>query len=252
MESMHDHGKAAQSEPGLRNCLLAAVPVADRNWSSASLRETYLPLGSVLYESGDTLHHVCFPVDCVVSLLRESRDGSPAGIATIGNEGVVGLELFLGSDTIGNRAVVQNGGFAYCLTTAMFHQEVGLHGELARAILRYTQVLLTQMAQTVVCNTHHSVDQRLCRWLLESLDRTSSSGLATTHDLIASFLGVRREGITLAAKRLQTQGIINYRRGKIVVLDRHRLERLSCECHGVVRKETDRMLRRVPRSVPSR
>jgi hypothetical protein len=170
------------------------------------------------------------------------KNGASAGIAAVGNDGAIGVALFTGGQTMTHRAVVQSAGFAYRLTSGRLEQEIERHGVLFHVLLRYAQALITQMAQTVVCNRHHSVDQQLCRWLLVSLDRLSSNKLTMTQELIANILGVRREGVTEAAGRLQKQGVIRYARGQITVLDRWRLEQLSCECYSVVKKETDRLL----------
>lgn len=234
-----------------QNRLLAALPAGERERLLPALNQVYLPLGSVLYEARDSLHHVHFPTNCIVSLLHELHDGASAGIAAIGNEGAIGVELFMGGDSMTNRAVVQNAGFAYRMPAAQFKQEFQHHDVLFCLLLRYTQALITQVAQTVVCNRHHPLDQRLCRWLAETLDRMSSNKLTMTQDLIANILGVRREGITMAARKLVRQDIISYRRGQITVLDRPRLEELSCECYGIVKKETDRLLPRTPQTAPA-
>jgi CRP-like cAMP-binding protein len=202
-----------------------------------------MPLGTVLYESGDVLRHVYFPVDCIVSLLYVLADGSSAEIAVVGNDGLIGIALFMGGETTSNRAIVQSAGRAYRLPGQRLKDEFHRNGALHELLLRYTQSLITQMAQTAVCNRHHSVDQQLCRWLLMSLDRLPSNELAMTQELIANMLGVRREGVTEAAGKLQRLGIIHYQRGHITVLDRLKLETLCCECYGVVKKETDRLMR---------
>ena len=200
-----------------------------------------LPLGTVLYEAGDAQRYIYFPLDCIVSLLYVLKDGASAEIAVVGKDGAIGVALFMGGATTTNRAVVQSAGSAYRLTGRRLKQEFERHGEMLHVLLRYTQGLITQMAQTAVCNRHHSVDQQLCRWLLLSLDRLESNQLNMTQELIANMLGVRREGVTEAAGRLQKLGIIEYRRGRITVLDRRRLEKLSCECYEVVKRETDRL-----------
>lgn len=200
-----------------------------------------MPLGAALYESGDTQRHIYFPVDAIVSLLYVMKDGASAEIAVVGNDGAIGVALFMGGATTTNRAIVQSAGNAYRLTRKRLEEEFARHGEMLHILLRYTQALITQMAQTAVCNRHHSVDQQLCRWLLLSLDRLSDNRLVMTQELIANMLGVRREGVTEAAGKLQKAGVIEYRRGKITVLDRKRLESMSCECYDVVRKETDRL-----------
>jgi CRP-like cAMP-binding protein len=201
-----------------------------------------MPLGMVVYESGGSLRHIYFPTDSIVSLLYVLKNGASAEIAVVGNEGAIGVALFMGGETTPSRAIVQSAGFAYRLTGNRLKQEFSRHGQMLQVLLRYTQSLITQMAQTAVCNRHHSVDQQLCRWLLLSLDRLSSNKLTMTQELIANMLGVRREGVTEAAGRLQKQGVIQYKRGKITVLDRARLEAASCECYAVVKQETDRLL----------
>lgn len=201
-----------------------------------------MELGRVLYESGDRMRHVYFPTDCIVSLLYVMENGSSAEISVVGNEGIVSVSLFMGGESTPSRAVVQSSGHAYRLPAQSLKDEFSQHGELLHLMLRYTQSLLTQMAQTAVCNRHHSIDQQLCRWLLLSLDRLSGSKLTMTQELIANMLGVRREGVTEAAGRLQKQGIILYSRGVIEVLDRKRLEEHSCECYAVVKRECDRLM----------
>jgi len=201
-----------------------------------------MPFGMVLYESGVVLRHIYFPVDSIVSLLHVLNNGASAEIAVVGNEGAVGVSLFMGGETTPSRAVVQSAGSAYRLSRARLKEEFGRHGQMLSVLLRYTQSLITQMAQTAVCNRHHALDQQLCRWLLLSLDRLDGNELQVTQELIASMIGVRREGVTEAAGRLQKLGVIRYSRGKIVVLDRPRLEALSCECYAVVKAETDRLL----------
>ena len=238
----------------LQNHILDALPPAERERLFPHLKLIELPLGMVLYESGDTLRHIYFPTDSIVSLLYVLANGASAEISIVGNEGAIGVALFMGGETTTNRAIVQSAGFAYRLTGRRLKQEFGRHGNLLHILLRYTQALLTQMAQTAVCNRHHSVDQQLCRWLLLSLDRLSSDKLTMTQELIANMLGVRREGVTEAAGKLQNLGVIRYRRGQITVLDRPQLERLSCECYGVVKKESDRLLPvrvRVPTAAPA-
>jgi CRP-like cAMP-binding protein len=188
------------------------------------------------------LHHVYFPTTAIVSLLYVMMDGASAEIAVVGNEGVIGVALFMGGETMPNRAVVQSAGHAYRLKGQLLKQEFNRSGELQHLLLRYTQALLTQMAQTAVCNRHHSLDQQLCRWLLLSLDRLPSNELVMTQELIANMLGVRREGVTEAAGNLQKGGLIRYQRGHITVLDRARLEARACECYAVVKKEFDRLL----------
>jgi CRP-like cAMP-binding protein len=232
-----------------QNRLLAALPPAERERIFPHLTLVSLPLGAVLYESGDTQRYIYFPVDSIVSLLYVLKNGASAEIAVVGNDGAIGVALFMGGATTTNRAIVQSAGSAYRLTGKRIEQEFARHGEMLHVLLRYTQALITQMAQTAVCNRHHSVDQQLCRWLLLSIDRLSTNQLIMTQELIANMLGVRREGVTEAAGKLQKVGVIQYRRGKITVLDRKRLEAMSCECYDVVRKETDRLF--AGRSPPS-
>jgi CRP-like cAMP-binding protein len=227
----------------LQNHMLAALPQAERERIFPYLKLVALPPGTVLYESGAPLKDIYFPIDCVISLLYVLENGASAEISVVGNEGLVGISLFIGSETTTSRAIVQSGGSAYRLTGRRLMQESERHGEMLHILLRYTQSLLTQMAQTAVCNRHHSVDQQLCRWLLLSLDRLTSNVLAVTQELIANLLGVRREGVTAAASKLQKAGVISYVRGRITVLDRPQLEQLSCECYAIVKKETDRVLR---------
>jgi len=225
-----------------QNHILDALPEAERERLYSHLKLVALPLGLVLYEAGDALRHIYFPTDSIVSLLYVLKDGSSAEICVVGNDGVIGVSLFMGGETTTSRAIVQSGGFAYRLTGRRLKREFERQGETMHILLRYTQALITQMAQTAVCNRHHTVDQQLCRWLLLSLDRLPDNKLAMTQELIANMLGVRREGVTDAAGKLQKLGVITYRRGLITVLDRHRLEQLSCECYSVVKKETDRLL----------
>ena len=201
-----------------------------------------MPLGEALYESGGQLRHVYFPTTSIVSLLYVMEDGASAEIAIVGNEGILGISLFMGGDTTPSRAMVQSGGYAYRLKADLLKTEFGRFGPSMHLLLRYTQALITQMAQTAVCNRHHSVDQQLCRWLLLSLDRLQSNELTMTQELIANMLGVRREGVTEAAGKLQAAGLINYRRGTITVLDRPGLEKQACECYQVVKTEFDRLL----------
>jgi CRP-like cAMP-binding protein len=199
-----------------------------------------------VYESGEKLRHIYFLTDAIVSLLYVLENGASAEIAVVGNEGAVGLALFMGGDTTPSRAIVQSAGFAYRLPAKRLTHELSRHGRMFPVLLRYTQSLITQMAQTAVCNRHHSVDQQLCRWLLLSLDRLSSNQLKMTQELIANMLGVRREGVTAAAGKLQKLGAIRYHHGHITVLDRTKLEHLCCECYAVVKRETDRLLPPVP------
>ena len=224
-----------------QNQLLAALPPGDRARVFPRLELAPLPLGGVLYESGAELRHVYFPTDGIVSLLYVMQDGASAEIAVVGNEGAVGISLFMGGASTPSRAVVQSAGHAYRLKADVLKREFARGGELQHLLLRYTQALITQMAQTAVCNRHHSVDQQLCRWLLLSLDRLPSNELTMTQELIANMLGVRREGVTHAAGKLQEAGLIRYSRGHIVVTDRAGLEEIVCECYAVVKKESDRL-----------
>jgi CRP-like cAMP-binding protein len=201
-----------------------------------------MPLAEVIYEPGEVPLYVYFPTDSIVSLMYTTADGNAAEIAMVGNEGLIGIAVFMGGRTTPSRAIVQSAGFSYRLTARQLEEEFHRNGEMQRLLLRYTQALITQMAQTAVCNRHHSVDQQLCRWLLLSLDRLASNRLTMTQELIANMLGVRREGVTEAAGKLQKLGVIRYSRGQIEVLDRPRLEQLCCECYAVVKRETDRLL----------
>lgn len=230
-----------------KNHLLAALPVDAQERLFPHLEVVPMALGMVLYESGDTLRHVYFPTDCIVSMLYVMENGASAEISVVGNEGVVGISLFMGGESTPSRAVVQSAGYAFRLSGQMMKDEFYLHGATMLLMLRYTQALITQMAQTAVCNRHHSIDQQLCRWLLLSLDRLQGNQLTMTQELIANMLGVRREGVTDAAGKLQMLGVIEYSRGNIKVLDRPKLEQLSCECYAVVKKETDRLLHYVPK-----
>ena len=225
-----------------QNYLLAALPDQDYARLLPHLELVPMPLGNVLYESGNELNHVYFPTTAIISLLYVMIDGASAEIAVVGNEGIIGVALFMGGQTMPNRAVVQSAGHAYRLKGQLLKQEFNRSGELQHLLLRYTQALLTQMAQTAVCNRHHSLDQQLCRWLLLSLDRLPSNELVMTQELIANMLGVRREGVTEAAGNLQLDGLIKYQRGRITVIDRPGLEARSCECYAVVKKESDRLL----------
>ena len=211
-----------------------------------------MPLGEALYESGELLQHVYFPTTSIVSLLYVMEDGASAEIAVIGNEGILGISLFMGGETTPSRAVVQSAGHGYRLKARLLKQEFNRAGPVMRLLLRYTQALITQMAQTAVCNRHHSVEQQLCRWLLLSLDRLSSNELTMTQELIANMLGVRREGVAEAAGKLQRAGLIRYSRGRITVLDRPRLEQATCECYAGVKKEFDRLLSDFPLGDPFR
>jgi CRP-like cAMP-binding protein len=247
MEKRHASGDDFDEVPATpehdprQNHLLDALPVEERDRLFPHMKLVAMPLGMVLYESGDKLRHIYFPIDSIVSLLYVLRNGASAEIAVVGREGAIGVALFMGGETTPNRAIVQSAGFAYRLTRQRLKDEFSRHGNLLHVLLRYTQSLITQMAQTAVCNRHHSLDQQLCRWLLLSLDRLSSNQLNMTQELIANMLGVRREGVTAAAGKLQACGAIKYSRGRITVLDRPKLETLSCECYAVVKTETDRL-----------
>jgi CRP-like cAMP-binding protein len=224
------------------NHLLSALSMVVRDRIFPHLELITLPLGKVLYESGGVLSHAYFPTDSIVSLLSEMENGASAEIAVVGNEGLVGIALFMGGESTPNRGVVQSAGHAFRLSSQRLNEEFNRHGELLLIMLRYTESLIAQMSQTAVCNRHHSIEQQFCRWLLLSLDRLPDNRLTMTQGLIASMLGVRREGVTDAAGKLQKMGVIEYSRGHITVLDRPRLETLSCECYAVVKKETDRLL----------
>lgn len=226
----------------LQNHLLAALPPAIQQRLLPMLELFPLPLGKVLYESGDTMRYVYFPTDAIVSLLYVMESGASAEISVVGKDGIVGVSLFMGGESTSSRAVVQSAGSAYRLAGQKLKDEFNRHSELMQLLLRYTQSLITQMAQTAVCNRHHSIDQQLCRWLLLSLDRLPDNKLTMTQELIANMLGVRREGVTEAAGKLQKLGVIDYCRGHITVLDRSKLEALSCECYAVVKRESDRLL----------
>jgi len=225
-----------------QNRLLAALSQGDVERLSSRLKVVPLSLGEVLYESGSRQRAVYFPTTAIVSLLYMLADGASAEIAVVGNEGIIGVSLFMGGETTTSRAVVQSAGHAYRLPSKLLKEEFTRGGDMQHLLLRYTQALLTQMAQTAVCNRHHSLDQQLCRWLLLSLDRLIGNELVMTQELIANMLGVRREGVTEAAGNLQNAGLIKYSRGHITVLDRVGLEARTCECYGVVKKEFDRLL----------
>jgi CRP-like cAMP-binding protein len=242
----------ATSHSPQQNHLLAALPADEFARVGPHLELVPMALGEVLYESGGVLRHVYFPTTSIVSLLYVMEDGASAEIAVVGNEGILGIALFMGGETTPSRAVVQSAGFGYRLKAQLLKQEFNRAGPVMRLLLRYTQALITQMAQTAVCNRHHSIDQQLCRWLLLSLDRLSSNDLIMTQELIANMLGVRREGVTEAAGKLQDAGLIHYSRGKITVVDRPGVERKACECYAVVKKEFNRLLADLPRIVPTR
>ncbi len=225
-----------------QNHLLDSLPPEEYKRLLPHLELVKIPLGEVIYESGDELRHVYFPTTCIVSLLYVMENGSSAEIAVIGNDGIIGVALFMGGGSMPNRAVVQSAGYSYRIRGHYLMQEFNQFGAMLHLLLRYTQALITQMAQTAVCNRHHTVDQQLCRWLLLSLDRLPSNELAMTQELIANMLGVRREGVTEAAGHLQQAGLIQYSRGRITVLDRPGLEARVCECYHVVKAEADRLL----------
>jgi CRP-like cAMP-binding protein len=225
-----------------KNLLLAALPNAEFQRWLPQLEAVAMPLGQILYESGGTLSHVYFPTTAIVSLLYVMENGASAEIAVVGNEGIVGISLFMGGESTSSRAVVQSAGNGFRLKAQMMKNEFNRAGPVLHLLLRYTQALITQMAQTAVCNRHHSLDQQLCRWLLLSLDRLQNNELVMTQELIANMLGVRREGVTEGALKLQQGGLIRYSRGRITVLDRPGLETRTCECYAVVKKEYDRLL----------
>jgi CRP-like cAMP-binding protein len=237
-----------QADPNLRlNGLLASLSDEDLLRLGPLLEPVKMPLGMVLYESGVLLTHGWFPTTAIASLLYMTENGASAQIAVVGHEGMVGIPLFMGGGSTPGRAVVQSAGAGYRLPGRVVREEFARAGALMKVLLRYTQALIAQMAQTAVCNRHHTVDQQLCRWLLLSLDRSAGNELVVTQELIAHMLGVRREGVTEAALSLQKAGLISYRRGRITVLDRPGLEQRSCECYGVVRLEFDRLLANRPR-----
>jgi CRP-like cAMP-binding protein len=225
-----------------QNHLLDALPAAEAQRWMPLLESVDLPLGHVLYESGAALEHVYFPTTAIISLLYVMENGASAEIAVVGNEGILGVSLFMGGGSTPSRAVVQSAGHGFRLKANIMQEEFNRAGAVLHLLLRYTQALITQMAQTAVCNRHHTLDQQLCRWLLLSLDRLEGNQLTMTQELIANMLGVRREGVTEEALKLQRAGLISYARGRITVLDRAGLERLSCECYSVVKKEYDRLL----------
>ena len=234
----------------LQNQLLATLPDAEYQRLEKDLELVHLPLGEVLYESGCKLHYAYFPTNSIVSMLYVLEDGASAEVAIVGNEGLLGIALFMGGETTPSRAVVQSAGWGYRLKAHLIKAEFRRSGPLMNLLLRYTQALITQMTQTAVCNRHHSIEQQLCRWLLLSLDRLTGDSLTMTQDLIANMLGVRREGVTEAAGKLQRAGYIRYSRGHITVLDRPGLEKRVCECYEVVKLEFDRLLSAIPPGDP--
>jgi CRP-like cAMP-binding protein len=224
------------------NHLLAVLPDNVKQSFFSQLELVELTLGQVIYESGDRLRYVYFPTNSIISLLNVMENGASAEVSVVGNDGVVGIAVFMGGVSTPSRAVVQSAGCAYRMSAEQLTKEFDNHGALMLVLLRYTQALITQMAQTAVCNRHHTIEQQLCRWLLLSLDRLSNNELHMTQELIANMLGVRREGVTAAAGALQKLHIIEYSRGLITVIDRAKLEAMSCECYAVVKTETDRLL----------
>jgi len=239
---MHNSPAITGKHNPRQNHLLAALPAEDYERLLPDLELVPLPLGWAVYEAGGKLGYVYFPTSSIISLLYVMEDGSSAEIAITGHDGLVGIALFMGGETTPSRAVVQSAGYGYRLKAAALKREFDQGGTLQHLALRYTQALITQMAQTAVCNRHHSVEQQLCRWLLLSLDRLPSNELAMTQELIANMLGVRREGVTEAAGHLQAAGLIHYSRGHITILDRPKLEKRVCECYSVVKREMDRLL----------
>ena len=227
-----------------KNLLIDALSLDTQRRLRPHLEMVKLEQGKVIAESGDAMKHIYFPIDSVVSLLYDTRDGDSTEISLVGNEGFVGIAVFMGGESTPSRAVVQSAGHAYRLSSRKFKEELSRHGDLQELMLRYIQSLFTQMAQTAVCNRHHSINQQLCRFLLLMLDRLSDNHLLLTQELIANMLGVRREGVTDAAGKLQKAGVIEYTRGRITVLDRSKLEHLTCECYSIVKQETDRLLPR--------
>jgi hypothetical protein len=230
------------TKENFKNQLLSVLPNAELARWLPHLELVDMPLGSVLYESGGKTNFVYFPEDCIVSMLFVLENGASAEIAVVGFEGMVGISLFMGGETTPSRAVIQSAGKAYRVSAAFIKEEFNHSSPVIHVLLRFTQALITQMSQTAVCNRHHSLDQQLCRWLLLSLDRLTGPDLVMTQELIANMLGVRREGVTEAAGRLQKDGLISYTRGRIKVIDRPRLEMRVCECYGVVKNEYDRLL----------
>ncbi len=243
---------AEEAEHPSDNDLLAGLPKATQARIFPLLKKVNVDLGTVIYEAGQTVTQVYFPTDCIISLLYVMLDGDSAEISVVGREGMVGIAVFMGGASTPSRAVVQSAGTAYRLSARDLTHEFRNDSDVRMQMLRYTQCLITQMAQTAVCNRHHTIDQQLCRWLLLSLDRLHGNHLTMTQELIANMLGVRREGVTEAAGKLQKQGVIEYRRGRITVLDRAALEKLTCECYGVVKNETDRLMARSMRKQENR
>lgn len=228
--------------PPTVNRLLCELPDEVKQRIFPHLELVELKLGQIISEAGSKLRYVYFPIDAIISLLYVMENGSSAEIAVVGNDGMVGVALFMGGESTTSRAVVQSAGFSYRLFGQRLKDEFNRHGALLHLLLRYSQVLLTQMAQTAVCNRHHTIEQQLCRWLLLSIDRLPNDHLLMTQELIANMLGVRREGVTDAAGKLQRMGIINYSRGHIEVINRPLLEKTCCECYSVVRQESERLM----------
>lgn len=224
-----------------QNYLLAALPDSAKERIFPRLKLVEMKLGDVIYESGQPIEFVYFPTNCIISLLYVMLNGESAEISVVGNEGMAGIAVFMGGNSTPSRSIVQSRGFAYRMPSKELQTEFNNHADIRVLMLRYTQALITQMSQTAVCNRHHSINQQLCRWLLLSLDRLPDNRLTMTQELIANMLGVRREGVTEAAGKLQKLGVIEYHRGHITVIDRSRLEALSCECYAVVKRETDRL-----------
>lgn len=238
--------KMSTTHSPMQNHLLAALPPAEFKRISTHLELVPLPLGDVLYESGGTMKYVYFPTTAIISMLYVLENGSSAEIAVVGNEGVLGISLFMGGGTTPSRAVIQSAGYGYRLKSPLLMDEFNRAEVMMRLLLRYTQALITQMTQTAVCNRHHTIEQQLCRWLLLSIDRLPRDSFTMTQELIANMLGVRREGVTEAAGKLQRDGFIKYSRGRIEVIDRPGLEKTVCECYEVVKKEFDRLLADIP------
>lgn len=223
------------------NKLLNAFPQASKDRIFSQLKLTKMPLGKVVYASGQNVANVYFPTNCIISLLYVMENGASAEISVVGNEGLVGIAVFMGGESTPNRAIIQSAGSAYSLPASVLKKEFNVEPDIRLLLLRYTQALIAQMAQTAVCNRHHSIDQQLCRWLLLSIDRLPTNNLTMTQELIANMLGVRREGVTEAAGKLQKLNVITYKRGHITVTDRKKLEELSCECYAAVKSESDRL-----------
>jgi len=238
--------KAEPQHHPQQNHLLAALPPEIQSRLFPYLELVRLPLRAILYESGSAMRHVYFPTDSIVSLQYSMENGASTAISVVGNEGLLGITLFMGGESTPSRSLVQSAGYAYRLPRRRVKDEFDRHGRLLFLMLRYTQALITQISQTAVCNRQHSIDQQLCRWLLLSLDRLPDNHLTMTQEFISNMLGVRREGVTKAAYKLQGLGVISYGRGLIKVLDRSKLEALSCECYAVVKKETDLLLDYMP------